>query len=80
MAMGLSNTHAAVTATDMGRLARMVPRAGISPDLGAAVAVANTVRHAFDLVAASGFSSLTALVRRKVLVNARSFTAMPRWA
>lgn len=75
MAMGLSNTHAAVTATDMGRLARWCREAGISPDLGAAVAVANTVRHAFDLVRGHpGFSSLTALVRRKVLVNARSFT------
>lgn len=75
MAMGLSNTHAAVTTTDMGRLADWCREAGIPPDLGAAVAGANTVRHALDLVRGHpGFSSLTTLVRRKVLAQARSFT------
>jgi cobalt-precorrin-5B (C1)-methyltransferase len=73
MGMGFSNTHANIEATNFQQLATWCREAGLPPDLVDMVAVANTVRHAFDLVRSHPrFAALTALISAKVLAHAAS--------
>jgi cobalt-precorrin-5B (C1)-methyltransferase len=74
MAMGLGNTHAHLTATDFAALAGWCAEAGIAAEACAAVATANTVRHAFELVRDDpAFAALPGLLAEKALAHARSF-------
>jgi cobalt-precorrin-5B (C1)-methyltransferase len=74
MAMGLANTHAHLTDTDFSALAGWCAQAGIAADACAAVAAANTVRHAFELVRTDpSFAALPGLLAAKALAHARHF-------
>ena len=74
MAMGLGNTHAHLTATDFAALAGWCRQAGIAGTACAAVAAANTVRHAFALVRDDpAFPGLPRLLVRTALARARDF-------
>ncbi|MDQ7830165.1 MAG: cobalt-precorrin-5B (C(1))-methyltransferase CbiD [Desulfovibrionaceae bacterium] len=74
MAMGLANTHAHLTDTDFAALADWCRQAGIAADVCAAVATANTVRHALELTRNDpAFPGLPRLLVRKALAQARIF-------
>ncbi len=74
MAMGLANTHAHLTDTDFAALADWCRQAGIAGTTCAAVAAANTVRHALELVRGDpAFPGLPRLLVRKALDQARGF-------
>lgn len=75
MAMGLPNTHAHLTETDFSALAGWCREAGLTPGTCAAVASANTVRHAFELARSDpAFAALPGRLVRKALDCARSVT------
>ncbi|QLA14532.1 cobalamin biosynthesis protein CbiD [Desulfolutivibrio sulfodismutans DSM 3696] len=74
MAMGLRNTHAHLTDTDFTALADWCRQAGIAGTICAAVATANTVRHAFELARDDpAFPELPRLLAQKALAQARTF-------
>ncbi|MEF3698824.1 cobalt-precorrin-5B (C(1))-methyltransferase CbiD [Desulfolutivibrio sp.] len=74
MAMGLGNTHAHLTDTDFAALADWCRQAGIAADVCAAVATANTVRHAFELARDDpAFPGLPRQLVHKALTQARTF-------
>ena len=77
MAQGLEYTHAKAGASDMAMLARMAQACEASPATVAAVARANTARHALELMDPGVRPAFAARVAAKALDAARRF-AGPR--
>ncbi len=71
MAQGIPHTHAAKSAMTLTRLAGWTRAAGAGESLAAAVAGANTARHAFDLL--KDRPAVIAEVGRRMVESARAF-------
>jgi cobalt-precorrin-5B (C1)-methyltransferase len=73
MAQGLEYTHAKAGASDMALLAQMAQACGASPETVAAVARANTARHALELMDPGVRPAFASRVAAKALDAARRF-------
>ena len=70
-AQGLEYTHAHKAPMDLARLASWLREDGAPPSLAAEMAVANTARHALEVLKAAGALEYTASVGRRMTASAR---------